>query len=743
MLTFFSSNGFMPHGHCYLWTPSLVWTMAISDSLIFIAYISISLTLYGLVRRIRLPFSTMFLAFGLFIAACGFTHLMEVWTLWIPSYWTAGAVKIVTAFASVVTAIFLFLSVPKILEIARSAAAAEERKLLLQESMEKLQISEQRFQGFLEAVPDAMIVVGPNGIVFANRHTERLFGYDRTELFGNPVEVLIPERFRAHHPAHRKAFFKEPKVRTMGSGLELFGLRKDESEFPVEISLSPLNAGDGSLIVSAIRDVTERKKAEAKFHGLMESAPDAMVLVDRNGRITLVNIQTEKLFGYSREELMGKEVEILMPPRFRTHHSAHRNGFFGDPKPRSMGSGLDLYGLRKDGSEFPVEISLSPLETEDGTFISSAIRDVTERKKAEELRSRIAAIVDSSEDAISSGTLDGVFMSWNRGAERIFGYLAPEVIGKPFSMMTSVPHQEEERNSLKRIAIGERIEHFDTKRRAKDGREIDVSMTLSPIRNSRGMVVGVSMVARDITERKRMEETLVRTREAVETANQELEAFSYSVAHDLRAPLRGIDGFSQILLEEHSDSLDNTVKNYLNRIRKSTQHMARLIEDLLMLAKVTQGDIQKRKIDLTAIAQTSAERLRSAQPERDLEFVCQEGLVAEGDERLLSILFDNLLGNSWKFTAKCSKSRVEVGSLVKNGQPIYFVKDNGAGFDMAFSAKLFGIFQRLHKKEEFDGTGIGLVTVQRIVRRHGGKIWAEGQVDRGATFFFTLERGIS
>jgi PAS domain S-box-containing protein len=244
---------------------------------------------------------------------------------------------------------------------------------------------EVRFGDLLELTPDAILMVNVTGrIVFVNSQAERVFGYERSALFGKPVEMLLPERFRHMHNEHRFRFFSAPRTRAMGAGLELYGLRSNGEEFPVEISLSPLITDEGTIVMSAVRDVSARQKAEEKFRGLLEAAPDAMVIVARDGTIALTNSQTEQLFGYQRAELLGRPVEVLVPERYRSRHVGHRGGFFAQPRTRAMGAGLELYGLRRDGSEFPVEISLSPLETEEGTFVSSAIRDATARKRYEQ-----------------------------------------------------------------------------------------------------------------------------------------------------------------------------------------------------------------------------------------------------------------------------------------------------------------------------------------------------------------------
>lgn len=236
-----------------------------------------------------------------------------------------------------------------------------------------------------EFSPDGLILVSGDGrIMEVNGQAERMFGYDREEIVGQFVEVLLPQRVTAKHIAYRTAYLAAPRLRPMGAGNDLHARRKDGVEVPVDIMLSPLNTEDGVMVLAVVRDITERKRAEEKFRGLLESAPDAMVIVDEVGKIVLVNSQTEKLFGFSRDELLGEKVEMLIPNRYRPQHPDHRIGYFKSPHVRSMGAGLELFGLRKDGTEFPIEISLSPLRTEEGVLVSSAIRDITDRRQAEE-----------------------------------------------------------------------------------------------------------------------------------------------------------------------------------------------------------------------------------------------------------------------------------------------------------------------------------------------------------------------
>lgn len=340
----------------------------------------------------------------------------------------------------------------------------------------------------------------------------------------------------------------------------------------------------------------------------------------------------------------------------------------------------------------------------------------------------------------------GNVSSWNAGAERGSGWRADEILGQPYAVFFT-PEDRAAGKPARELAEAAQkgaLRSEDLRAR-KDGAQFVAEVTLTAVRDPAGDLVGFASIARDISARRRNQAAIAALNAELEervaelaAANGELEAFSYSVSHDLRGPLRAIDGFSKILQDQYRDALDAQGQHFLSRVRAGSQRMGQLIDDLLSLARINRAEMHKGDVDLAQLAREVVDELRQKDPARAVEVVVAAALPARGDARLLRAALDNLVGNAWKFTGKSADARIEVGCERRDGVPAYFVKDNGAGFDMAYVHKLFAPFQRLHAQSEFEGTGIGLATVHRIITRHGGRLWAESTLGRGATFWFTL-----
>jgi PAS domain S-box-containing protein len=646
--------GYMPHGHCYLWDRGLVALHLFSDLAIGVAYVVISLTLAYLVSRAKrdIPFSWIFVGFGLFIVACGATHFMEIWTLWTPAYWLSGAVKVVTAVASIAVAVVIPPLVPKTLALIRSAKLSDQRKTDLELANQALQgeIGErhraedeiQKLNNRLEesirartaelaasetAARMAAIVQHSNEAIVSlsldncitswNPAAERMYGYRSEEVLGHSASMLAPVSLSNETPKLIDRLGRGEDIKSF----ETTRLRKSGEPILVYLTLSPIKDEAGVLQgASALEhDRNERKRGEEMLRLTVDASPSPMVMVDGVGQIVLVNTLTEKLFGYRREELIGQPVEILVPRQYRGKHPGDRSGFMHSPGNRAMGAGRALYALRKDGTEFPVEIGLNPIKTDQGTWVLSAIVDITEHKLAE-------------------------------------------------------------RRVLERAA--------------------------------------------ELT-----------------AVNAELEAFSYSVSHDLRAPLRQIAGFSKILAEESDLELRPESRRYLQRVQDGAQQMGNLIDDLLNLAKVGRHIVARRSTPVKDLIAMAIEELKPDTLGRTIEWRIEAMASVECDPGLAKQIFVNLLSNALKYTRIRSHALIQIGQMGLNGESVIFVRDNGAGFDMQYAGKLFGVFQRLHKATDFEGTGVGLATVQRIVHKHGGRIWAEAELDKGATFYFTIPNG--
>jgi PAS domain S-box-containing protein len=382
-----------------------------------------------------------------------------------------------------------------------------------------------------------------------------------------------------------------------------------------------------------------------------------------------------------------------------------------------------------------------------------------EKKYTQDLE-KLAIILETTADAVTTTSPEGVYLTWNKSAETIYGYSAEEMIGRKAPKDFVVP--EEKKNldeAFEKAKKGEKIADFQTKVKRKDGTLLNIAITITPIIDEHGKLVAISGISRDVTKQKKTEEALRESEKGLrvmseqvkklnndlnknvlrlEDSNSELEAFTYSVSHDLRAPLRAIHGYTKVLSKDYADKLDAEALEMMDAVMNNAKRMGQLIDDLLALSRLGRKDLQKRTLDMTNVAKAVINDLQKNEEHQNTNIILHPLPEANADFGLITQVFTNLLSNAVKYSARSENPRVEVGAKEDNGQVIYYVKDNGAGFDMKYYNKLFGVFQRLHDAGEFEGTGVGLAIVKRIIGKHGGRIWAEAEPQKGATFYFTL-----
>jgi PAS domain S-box-containing protein len=500
--------------------------------------------------------------------------------------------------------------------------------------------------------------------------------------------------------------------------------------------------------------VAERREAEevlklanAYNRSLLEASLDPLVTIDADGKITDANNAAELATGVARERLIGSDFSDYF-----TEPDQARQGYqkvFTDGYVKDYPLAIRHISGRITHVLYNAVIYKDEAGNPQGVF--AAARDITERKKAEDaLRLANAynrSLLEASLDPLVTIDADGKITDVNAATEKVTGHSRRELIGTDFSDYFTEPAKA--KVGYQRVFDEGFVMDYALEIQRQDGHTTPVLYNAAVYRDEAGGVIGVFAAARDITERKKAEEEirkLNRELEArviertaqLEASNRELEAFAYSVSHDLRTPLRGIDGFSLALLEDYADKLDDTGKDYLNRVRAGALKMGQLIDALLNLSRLTRGEVRRASVDLSLLAKNAAEELRKSEPERRAEFIIVSGATVKGDPVMLRAVIDNLFANAWKFTSKRGAARIEFGVTKGAERTAYFVRDNGSGFDMAYANKLFTAFQRLHGAADFPGLGIGLATVQRIIHRHGGKVWAEGEVGKGAVFYFTL-----
>jgi len=741
-----------------------------------------------------------------------------------------------------------------------------------------------KYRGLLEAAPDAMVVVNQSGeIVLLNVQAEKQFGYSRDELVGQQVRNIIPVGFAERLIADGTRSAAEALAQQIGMGIELSGRRKDGSQFPIEIMLSPLESAEGILVTAAIRDISVRKAAEkhlaqmeGRYRGLLEAAPDAMVVVNQHGEIVLLNVQAEKQFGYSRDELVGQQVRNIIPEGFAERLIADGTRSAAEALAQQIGMGIELSGRRKDGSRFPIEIMLSPLESVEGILVTAAIRDISVRKAAEEhLRQseELLRLTVSSVKDYAIFMLDplGRIATWNEGAEMLKGYRPNEILGRHFScfypaediksgkpefelkeaaltghiedtgfrlrkdgsryladvvitalhdgegrlrgfgkIIHDITDRKEAENNLAQMTreltlknqlLGSVVEGTtdpiyvrDLENRfllansacaglfgrsviqvlgtsmrellpndsyyavAQSDREVVLAgdtrtveevaeidgivriflTTKGPYRDADQKTIGTMGVARDITERKRSEERLVKTARELKRSNDELQQFAYVASHDLQEPLRMVASFTELLAKRYKGRLDSDADEFIDFAVDGCNRMQGLIRDLLAYSRAGASGKSLHRCPSEDALNNALVNLRAAIEESGAVVTHDPLPAIWTDDKQLTQVFQNLIGNAVKYRS-AEVPCVHI-SATKNqsGEWIFSVRDNGLGIDPRYFERIFILFQRLHGQTEFEGTGIGLAICRKIVERLGGRIWVESEAGKGSTFHFAL-----
>jgi len=624
----------------------------------------------------------------------------------------------------------------------------------------------ERDQSFLEAViasaEDAIISKDLDGIITTwNGAAERLFGYMAHEVIGKSGTILIPSDHADEEPQILERVRRGERIQHY----ETQRLRKDGRVIDVSLTVSPIIDRMGRVIGASkvARDISDRKRHERAerdqlfLSSIVSSADDAIIGKDMNGIVTSWNPAAEKLFGYTAEEMIGQSISILIPDG----HGDEEKQILSRIRRGERVEHFESQRRRKDGVIIDVSLTISPIKDRIGRIVgaSKIVRDITERRRwhtAEVAESFLGAVVDSAEDAIISKDLDGVVTSWNPAAERLYGYSASEMIGKPIAMLVPSDHPDEEPQILARIRRGERMQHYETQRVRKDGQIIDVALTVSPIKDSLGRIVGASKIARDITDRKvaeaREREVLMQAHEArwqAEQARQQAEAasrakdeFLATISHELRTPITAILGWSRMLLTGQLPP--ERQEKALETIDRNARSQAQLIEDLLDISRIVSGKlrIDLRTVDLSAVIAAAVEAVRPAAEAKRIRI---ESIISSGagpvlgdSERLQQVIW-NLLSNAIKFTPRDGFVTVELRRV--ESQVELYISDNGIGISAEFLPQVFDRFSQADSSitRARGGLGMGLAIVKSLVELHGGvvSVFSKGQ-GQGTTFCVKL-----
>ncbi len=605
-------------------------------------------------------------------------------------------------------------------------------------------MAEERHEKLLEQTPDALVVIDSDGIIeLVNHQTELLFGYHRQELVGQTVEMLVPERFRPDHPESARAYATAQRFGERGRGIALRAQRRDGTEFPVEISFSPLDDRGSIGFVATVRDVSERTHAEAQMRSLLEAAPDAIVGIDGEGRIAFVNRRTEDLFGYRRGDLLGRGVDLLLTeplgmPRVQGLTQVADGGIVAPVETRAR---------RSDQSLFPAEVSTSPYETDDGPMAVAVIRDITERKRAEE---RVAAVAEAAPDAMTIVAEDGTIQFANAQMVRLFGYRREELVGRRVEML--VPERFRERHVGHRRTFNSQASirpmgaEKDLTGLRKDGSEFAIEISLSPLPEDSGSHLTCAAI-RDVTERRLVEEAKALAAEREREAGARLREvdrirtdFMSTVSHELRTPLTAIKGFSEYLSTSWESTPEERKRDMLRRIHHAGDRLDTLIQDLLDFSRLDRGQLRVdvAPLSLKVVVEEARQNTMAALERHSVMVDVGSPLVLADRATLLRVV-ENLLTNAAKFSPEGTV--IEVASVNQGDNVELTVRDHGIGIAPEEQEKVFDRFYRASATAHaIPGTGIGLAIVKQFMAAQGGDVGLRSPQGGGAEFWVRLRR---
>ena len=779
MLDALFSSDFIPHGHCFLWNPAILWTQVLSNGAIAVSYVAISGTLAYLVHHLResIPYRGMYLAFGAFIVLCGVTHMTDVLVVWKPAYWLDSAIRIATAVVSAATAAMLPSLVPNAAALARATRAAHDRGMKLETAFRDLgsmyqrtkELDELRSQFFAnvshELRTPIALVLGPIQKLLADgrlddaAQNELRIALRNARMLQKQVDdLLLAARLEAGLKLEYADVDLVPLIRDINSDFE--GLASDR------------NVAHSVIVPERLRAEVDADKVQRIVLNLLSNA---FKFTPAGGRIRCALASEETNGGVS-------EVTITVADSGPGVEPAHRQAVFerfrqldGGPTRQKGGVGLGLAIVKElvdlhrgrvivteapeGGAAFIVSL---PTRAPVGVSVGTASPDVL-APGGDAVRQTVEALIEPARvnpifqikglpivlvvedhqelnrficDALAS-EFDAVPAFDGRDGYARAASLHPDLVITDLMMPgtggETLIRQIRDDPDLDRVPVIVVTAVADEAERVRLLREGAQDFLVKPF-----AVEELRARVRNLVALKRGQDELVEAKSATEAVNKELETFSYAVSHDLRAPLRAIGGFAEALLQDHTAQLDADARSYLALIGKGVEKMRELIEGLLQLSRVDRAELKLERIDLTGLAREALSDLQWMHPERRVEVRIEEGLAADGDTRLIRQVIQNLLENAWKYTRDAVSARIEIGAASFGPQRAFFVRDNGAGFDMQHIGRLFTPFTRLHREEEFPGIGIGLATVQRIVARHGGRVWAQALPGRGATFWFSL-----